>query len=174
MEQKRITIENDITMEQMENVGNKEIQDFDTQLKGLIGQIKSIREIKMITDSEYDSIQQLNDKLAKKEKEIDNLNYEIKELKKDKRDKDDLNNQINELREDSERKKDRLSLYVWGTIWSILVVFSFCAIWLFMKTPWIEDPLRLIPLLTGGLLVLLIMAILLIVITKRIRQEVID
>ena len=142
---------------------------FNVDLKNLVDEIETIRKIKMITDSEYDSIQQLNDNLAKKEKDIDNLNYEIKELKKDKREKDDLNNQINELRENSERNKKRLSLYVWGTIWSILIVFSFCAIWLFVRTPWIEDPLRLIPLLTGGLLVLLIMATLLIVFTKRIR-----
>lgn len=141
---------------------------FHVDLKNLVDEIEAIRKIKMITDSEYDSIQQLNDRLTKKEKEIAEIYEKIKGLEKDKRGTNNLSSQTDELKNDNNRCDRRLSL--WITIWGVLGVFSFCAIWLFMKTPWIENSLRLIPLLTTGLFTLLIMAVLVITLGNQTKQ----
>ena len=170
MEQERVYAENDVTVENVENLANKESKDFDTQLKGLISQIKSIREIKTITDSEYDLFQQLNDRLTKKEREIAEINEMIKKLENDKRESNNHSSQADDLKNNNERCNKLL--FLWITIWGILGVFSFCAIWLFMKTPWIENPLRLIPLLTVGLITLLIMAVLVITLGNQTKQVV--
>ena len=170
MGQENVNADINICVEKVENIENKEGKNFDTQLKDLIGQIKSIREIRMIADSEYDFIQQLSDKLSSKDKEIENLKKDVDKLKESQERSDNLNSQIDELKIDNKRSKECLSLYVWSTIWSVLVVFSFCAIWILIRTPWIEEPIRLIPLLTGGLLVLLIMAVLLILLANKAKS----
>lgn len=153
---------------------NSAQNEFDGKLQELIKQIESIRKIKMITESEYGSILLMKEELSNKQNEIEGLKKENDVLKKDKREKDDLNDEIKELKDIIQAEKLKREKRLWWTIWIILGVFTLCAIWLLMKTPFICDNECQIPLLVGGMFVLLFLVVIVIFLGKTIRQVIVN
>lgn len=148
----------------------KSQNDFHSDLQEMIEQIESIRKIKMITESEYGSVMLMKEDLDKKQSEIDSLKGENDKLKKDKREKDDLNGRIKELEKTLKEENIKRVKLLWWTIGGILGVFSFCAIWLLIRTPYIVNIELQILLLLGGIIVLLLLAVIVIFLGKTIRQ----
>ena len=145
---------------------NHESDGFNAKLQNVKGQIESIRSIKMITDSEYDSIQQLSEDLSRKNKEIDKLVAENEDLKKAIREKNDIQDKTRKLEQRIDEYKKRLSWFCLMTIWVVLVLFAACSLLLLIGAV-CSSSHQLIPLLIGGVSVLLILAVSAIIIGSK-------
>lgn len=145
---------------------------FNEELKRMIEQIKSIREIEWRTDIEED-------------KNLKEIKVDLKGMKKDLSELLDKMKAGQDVSADSTKTKQQekergckeqfvlrciKSICYWLTALVILAVFTFNAVWLVIKagSSGIE-PCNTIPFIAGGVLILLFLAIIVIVLACRLK-----
>lgn len=138
---------------------------FHTELKNLIAQIKTIRNLKMISEDE-ESIIERDDKLKKKEEEIA---YLKNKLDKYENETTNLSNEENSKVRDNKQQTKWFS-FCWITALGSILVFASCALILFIASICADCPYIIIPLLISGVSVLLIFAILVIAIGHQVKH----
>ena len=167
----RINLLNIFIMEKKVNNNHSELKDdgFNSNLKNLINQINSIKEIVKITYTENESFLKLCEDLTYMKNTINEINANIKNVEKEKKDTTTLNSQITDLRKENQKYKKLLSSYGWITRWGVLFAFIGCIFLLLISAVCIEDKTKSIAFLIGGILVFIIFVFLFVALEKYTR-----
>ncbi len=145
---------------QIKPEGKKEVDAFEKELNQTIERLGKIKKIKLDSSVEDEYKTLIVDGFKGTKDKLENLSERIEEKCKD---SGGSKTNAEELAKTIEKRRFIQSLLVSATFFLVLAVFSSCAFMLFRTAISTDKSQLLIPLLIGGVLVLLIMAIMIMV-----------